>query len=62
MGLVARIFKEEHILDGRFVEATRSDLVAGYIGQTALKTKEVINKALGGVLFLDERVWFRPKR
>ena len=54
--LVARIFKEEHILDGRFVEATRSDLVAGYIGQTALKTKEVINKALGGVIFLDERV------
>lgn len=54
--LVARIFKEEHILDGRFVEATRSDLVAGYIGQTALKTKEVINKALGGVLLIDERV------
>ena len=54
--LVARIFKEEHILDGSFVEATRSDLVAGYIGQTALKTKEVINKALGGVIFLDERV------
>lgn len=54
--LVARIFKEEHILDGSFVEATRSDLVAGYVGQTALKTKEVINKALGGVIFLDERV------
>lgn len=54
--LVAKIFKEEHILDGEFIEATRSDLVAGYIGQTALKTKEVINKALGGVLFIDERI------
>lgn len=53
---VAKIFKEEHILDGEFIEATRSDLVAGYIGQTALKTKEVINKALGGVLFIDERI------
>ena len=59
--LVARIFKEEHILDGRFVEATRSDLVAGYIGQTALKTKEVINKAIGGVLFFDEGYSLDPK-
>lgn len=54
--LVARIFKEEHILDGRFVEVTRSDLVAGYIGQTSLKTRDVINKALGAVLFIDERI------
>lgn len=59
--LVARIFKEEHILEGSFVEATRSDLVAGYIGQTALKTKEVINKAIGGVLFFDEGYSLDPK-
>ena len=40
--------------NGHFVEASRSDLVAGYVGQTALKTKEVISKAMGGILFIDE--------
>jgi len=37
-----------------FKKITRSDLVAGYLGQTAIKTKGVINDSLGGVLFLDE--------
>jgi hypothetical protein len=38
----------------RFKKVTRSDLVAGYLGQTALKTKDVIKDSLGGVLFIDE--------
>jgi Holliday junction resolvasome RuvABC ATP-dependent DNA helicase subunit len=37
-----------------FKKVTRGDLVAGYLGQTALKTKNVINDSLGGVLFIDE--------
>lgn len=53
--LVAQIYKELGILSkGQLVEATAKDLVAGYVGQTAIKTGEVIEKALGGVLFIDE--------
>ena len=37
-----------------FKKVTRNDLVAGYLGQTAIKTKKVIDECLGGVLFLDE--------
>ena len=37
-----------------FKKATRSDMIAGYLGQTAIKTKAVINQCLGGVLFIDE--------
>lgn len=53
--LVAKIYKELGILSkGTLVETDRSGLVAGYIGQTALKVKEVVDKAIGGVLFIDE--------
>ena len=39
---------------GHFVEVSRTDLIAGYQGQTALKVKDVIERAKGGVLFIDE--------
>jgi SpoVK/Ycf46/Vps4 family AAA+-type ATPase len=38
----------------KFKKATRSDLIAGYLGQTAIKTSELIKSSLGGVLFIDE--------
>ncbi|WP_164880534.1 AAA family ATPase [Clostridium manihotivorum] len=40
--------------DKKFIETDRSGLVAGYVGQTAIKTKEKIDSALGGILFIDE--------
>ena len=53
--LMARVYKCLGILSkGQLVEVDRSGLVAGYVGQTATKTSEVIGKALGGVLFIDE--------
>ena len=39
---------------GVFKKATRSDLIAGYLGQTAIKTRDLIKECLGGVLFIDE--------
>lgn len=53
--LMARIYRSLGILSkGQLVEVDRSGLVAGYVGQTAIKTSKVIEKALGGVLFIDE--------
>ena len=53
--LMSRIYKSLGVLSkGHLVEVDRSGLVAGYVGQTAIKTDEVIKKAMGGVLFIDE--------
>ncbi|WP_295583025.1 AAA family ATPase, partial [uncultured Oscillibacter sp.] len=53
--LMARIYHTLGILSkGQLVEVDRGGLVAGYVGQTALKTGKAIEKALGGVLFIDE--------
>ncbi len=53
--MMARIYRSLDILSrGQLVEVDRSGLVAGYVGQTAIKTQKVIEKAMGGVLFNDE--------
>jgi Holliday junction resolvasome RuvABC ATP-dependent DNA helicase subunit len=53
--IMGQIFSKIGILEkGTFKKVTRSDLVAGYLGQTAIKTTDVIKECLGGVLFIDE--------
>lgn len=53
--LLARLYKALGVLpQGHVVEVDRAALVAGYVGQTAIKTTEVIESAMGGVLFIDE--------
>jgi SpoVK/Ycf46/Vps4 family AAA+-type ATPase len=53
--LIGRLYKAIGLLDGgQLIEVDRSQLVAGYVGQTAIRTQEAINAADGGVLFIDE--------
>ena len=53
--LLSKIYKKLGVLEkGQLVEVDRSGLVAGYVGQTAIKTQEKIDEAMGGVLFIDE--------
>ncbi len=53
--LVARMLRELGLLrEGQLVEVGRSDLVASYVGQTAPRTRAVVERAIGGVLFIDE--------
>jgi SpoVK/Ycf46/Vps4 family AAA+-type ATPase len=59
--IVARLYAAAGALPGaRFTEASRSDLVAGYVGQTAIKTREVIDRTKPGVLFIDEAYALTP--
>lgn len=53
--LLAQIYRAIGVLSkGQLVEVDRSGLVAGFVGQTAIKTQEAVQRALGGVLFIDE--------
>lgn len=53
--IIGSIFSKMGVLSkGTFKKVTRADLIAGYLGQTALKTRDVVKECLGGVLFIDE--------
>ncbi len=53
--LLAEIYKSLNVISkGHLIETDRAGLVAGFVGQTALKVHEVVNKAHGGILFIDE--------
>jgi len=59
--LLAKLYQAMGFLSGgQLIETDRSGLVAGYLGQTAIKTSEVVKKALGGVLFIDEAYALAP--
>lgn len=61
--IIAKIYHKLGILSkGHMVEVDRSGLVAGYVGQTALKVKDVVKQAVGGVLFIDEAYALTYKR
>lgn len=60
--IIAKIYKELGILSkGHLIETDRSGLVAEYIGQTAVKTNNIIDSAIDGVLFIDEAYSLVPK-
>lgn len=53
--MLAKIYRALGVLEGgQLIEVDRSGLVSGYVGQTAMKTKDVIDSAIGGILFIDE--------
>jgi SpoVK/Ycf46/Vps4 family AAA+-type ATPase len=61
--LLAKIYKELGVVSkGQLVEVDRAGLVEGFVGQTAQKTQEVIDSAIGGVLFIDEAYTLTNKK
>ncbi len=52
--IASRLFAIGIISENKLVEVERKDLIAGYIGQTAIKVSDVVEKAMGGILFIDE--------
>ena len=56
------LYNLHYIKENKLVEVTSKDLIAEYVGQTAIKTNEVINKAMGGVLFIDEAYMLGDKQ
>ena len=59
--ILAKIYlKLGYVKNNKFIIAKRSDLIAGYLGQTAIKTQKMIDKAKGGVLFIDEAYSLGP--
>lgn len=60
--LLSKIYAKLGVLSkGHLIETDRSGLVGGYLGQTAIKTQEVIQSAMGGILFIDEAYTLTPK-
>jgi len=60
--LLGRVYRALGLLkSGHLIETDRAGLVAGYVGQTAVKTDEVVNRALDGVLFIDEAYSLAPE-
>ena len=60
--ILGKLYKEIGILStGQLIETDRSGLVAGYVGQTAIKTQKKIQEAMGGVLFIDEAYTLNQK-
>lgn len=60
--ILGKLYKEIGILStGQMIETDRSGLVAGYVGQTAIKTQKKIQEAMGGILFIDEAYMLNQK-
>lgn len=57
--IISKIFSQLGLIEkDKIVETTTTDFIAGYVGQTALKTKRLLDKARGGVVFIDEAYSF----